>query len=77
MDEIEWTVFAIECDEPHEADDLDFLDDHTVSLRATRSAKGDGRTYTLWLRAKDEAGNESEPVSVDVTVPHDQTTKSR
>jgi hypothetical protein len=72
-----WEVFAIECDDPHDSSDIEFVDDHTVSLRATRSGKGGGRIYTLWLRATDQAGNECDPVSVEVTVPHDQGKRMR
>lgn len=68
----EWRVIRIDCDQTLNADDVRVVDDHTVGLRATRSGRADSRTYTLWLVASDAIGNESEPVSVEVTVAHDQ-----
>jgi hypothetical protein len=44
--------------------------DHTVSLRAERSGRGNGRIYTITVQAMDAAGNVSEQKSVTVTVPH-------
>jgi hypothetical protein len=73
-----WEVFKVEADEPLCADDFEFAEnDQTVRLRAARLGDADSRTYTLWLRATDESGNESEPASVTVTVPHDQRNKAR
>jgi len=46
-------------------------DDRSVALRAERSAKGPGRTYTIRYRASDAAGNATEQ-AVTVAVPHDQ-----
>ena len=46
------------------------LGDGVVLLRAERSGKGSGRTYTVTLTAKDESGN-STTVIADVKVPHD------
>lgn len=46
--------------------------DHGLSLRAERSGRGDGRVYTITVQAQDCAGNQSTPVTLTVTVPHDQ-----
>lgn len=48
-------------------------DDGTVDVyvRAERSGLGDGRVYTVSIRAEDAAGNVSEK-SVEISVPHDQ-----
>ena len=44
-----------------------------VYLRAERSGNGEGRTYTVSIRAEDSSGNVSED-AVDIGVPHDQRT---
>jgi hypothetical protein len=44
----------------------------TVSLRAERQGKGEGRTYTIGVVCTDASGNVSEPASTTVFVPHDQ-----
>jgi hypothetical protein len=41
-------------------------------VRAECSGEGDGRVYTIEVQCEDAAGNESEPVTGTVTVPHDQ-----
>jgi Ca-activated chloride channel family protein len=55
----------------HTEPDVQFIDCHTVDVRAERQGGGDGRVYELGYRARDRSGN-----SVDgtcrVTVPHDQ-----
>ncbi|MES1215635.1 MAG: hypothetical protein ABUT20_08960, partial [Bacteroidota bacterium] len=45
------------------------VDDHHVQLRAERSAKGDGRIYTITITAADGSGN-SAVKTVQVRVPH-------
>jgi hypothetical protein len=42
-----------------------------VCLRSERSGLGDGRTYSVGLRATDDSGNASDG-AVDIPVPHDQ-----
>jgi hypothetical protein len=44
--------------------------DKTVSLRAERSGKTGPRIYTISVVATDESGNESQPKTIKVTVPH-------
>jgi hypothetical protein len=46
------------------------IDDHHVQLRAERSAHGNGRIYTISVKATDINGNERQ-VTVPVFVPHD------
>ena len=45
-----------------------------LQLRAERSGKGDGRTYTILLTAKDDAGNETS-TTVEVIAPHSRGKK--
>ncbi len=45
---------------------------HTVKLRAERSGKTGPRIYTIAVVATDAAGNESQPKTTTVTVPHDR-----
>ena len=49
----------------------------TVSLRAERSGTGTGRVYTITLQAIDAAGNASEPRTVTVVVPKNQSRARR
>jgi hypothetical protein len=55
----------------HTEPDVQFIDCHTVDVRAERQGNGDGRVYELGYRAIDPSGN-----SVDgtcrIAVPHDQ-----
>ncbi len=44
----------------------------TLSLRAERLGKGNGRTYTIGVVCVDGSGNVSQPASTTVFVPHDQ-----
>lgn len=46
---------------------------HTAKLRAERSGITGPRFYTITVVATDGAGNESQPRTVTVTVPHDQS----
>jgi Domain of unknown function DUF11 len=48
--------------------DWQVVDDHHVRLRAERSIKGDGRVYTITVRATDAAG-QTTTSAVTVTVP--------
>jgi hypothetical protein len=74
-------------DEPPEYDgDGNFLPDHevvginqstgviTLKLRAERSGKGDGRSYTITVTATDQSGNASTAEAV-VAAPHDKSKK--
>lgn len=54
------------------APDWKITGDHTVSLRAERSGRGNGRTYTITVQAVDAAGNLSEKATTTVTVPKSQ-----
>jgi len=56
------------------AGDIQITGDLTVSLRAERSGKGNGRTYTITVECKDAAGNASTSTTT-VTVPRDQGKK--
>lgn len=47
-------------------------DDREFLLRAERSGKGSGRTYTVTYQARDAAGNTT-TVSTQVSVPHDKS----
>jgi hypothetical protein len=47
-------------------------DDRNFLLRAERMGGGSGRVYTATYMATDASGNSSEPVVVEILVPHDQ-----
>jgi len=72
------TFVSITCNEPdnglgdgNTVDDIVIIDDFTFNLRAERSGKGSGRTYTITYKATDASGNES-MASVTIEVPHNQ-----
>lgn len=50
-------------------------DGQHIQLRAERSGKGNGRIYTITVKVKDAAGNESGEAIVTVSVAHDQGKK--
>ena len=52
--------------------DWEIVNDHSVRVRAERSGKGNGRVYTIKVRAQDAAGNSSKVCSVTVLVPKSQ-----
>jgi uncharacterized delta-60 repeat protein len=54
------------------AGDWEVIDAHHLTLRAERSSKGNGRTYTILITATDAAGNKSEQ-STKVEVPRDNS----
>lgn len=70
-----WRIVGIECNEPanaarnHTSPDWCIADEHTVFLRAERSASGDGRIYFIQVQATDSSGNQSETETVTVSVP--------
>lgn len=47
------------------------VDGTTVDLRAERTGKNNGRTYTITIEASDASGNTTTG-TIDVVVPHDQ-----
>jgi hypothetical protein len=47
------------------------IDDHHLQLRAERSGRGSGRTYTVTVTATDAAGNKASAAAT-VIVPHDK-----
>jgi hypothetical protein len=51
--------------------DIEIVDTFTLSLRAERSGRGDGRIYTVTYEVGDTCGNRR-VVSARVSVPHDQ-----
>jgi hypothetical protein len=81
---VRWGILRVTSNEPingpgdgNTEPDWMIVDRHTVELRAERSGNGTGRVYTIWLGAADEAGNMSEPKTVEVIVPHDQGKKAK
>ncbi|ANE51281.1 HYR domain-containing protein [Flavisolibacter tropicus] len=50
-------------------------DGQHIQLRAERSGTGTDRIYSIVLQVTDGSGNKSEPITVTVTVPHDQGKK--
>jgi hypothetical protein len=56
------------------AGDIQITGDLSLLLRAERSGKGNGRTYTITVECQDEAGNASTGTTT-VTVPRDQGKK--
>jgi PKD repeat protein len=72
------TFVSVTCSEPDNglgdgstANDIVIIDDFTFMLRAERSGKGSGRTYTITYTATDASGNGS-IASVTIEVPHNQ-----
>jgi hypothetical protein len=77
--EVRWTILRVTSNEPingpgdgNTRPDWRILDHDTVELRAERAGPLSGRIYTIWVGARDEAGNIAEPKTVNVVVPHDQ-----
>ncbi len=77
-----WKIVSIKSSEPinglgdgDTAPDWQITGDHTAKLRAERSGKGNGRTYTITIVGKDTSGNESTPATVTVKVPKNQSGK--
>jgi hypothetical protein len=58
------------------ASDWEITGDLTAKLRAERSGNGSGRIYTIQVMCYDASGNAT-PVSLQVTVPHDQSGKPK
>jgi hypothetical protein len=54
------------------APDWQIIGDQGLKLRAERSGRGNGRVYTIAVRATDQSGNMSEPKTVTVRVPKNQ-----
>ena len=52
--------------------DYEVIDNHTVRLRAERSGTGDGRIYTITIKATDDCGNSS-TTTTEVYVAHNIT----
>jgi hypothetical protein len=69
-----WKIIGVSSSEHENSSALDWqiTGDHTLRLRAERSSKGNGRTYTITLQATDPSGNLSDPAEVRVRVPHSQ-----
>jgi hypothetical protein len=53
------------------SNDIQIVDAHHVLLRAERSGKGNGRTYTLKATCTDAVGNSTTSGPVNVIVQHD------
>jgi hypothetical protein len=77
-----WKIIKVTSNEPvngmgddDNGPDWQITGDHSVKLRAERSGKGKGRTYTITIQAADTSSNLSQTRDVTVTVPHDQGKK--
>jgi hypothetical protein len=71
-----WKILSVTSNEPvngtgdgDTGPDWAITGDHTVQLRAERSGKGHGRTYSITIQASDQSGNTSSKV-LTVSVPH-------
>jgi len=71
-----WKIIAVTSNEPvrpgNTSPDWVITGDRGLSLRAERAGNGTGRVYTITVQARDCANNLSAPVSLTVSVPHDQ-----
>ena len=74
-------IIAVSSNEPvigsdngDRAPDWEITGDLTLNLRAERSGRANGRTYTVTVQCSDSAGR-TVTKAVLVTVPHDQTEK--
>ncbi|UCF45131.1 MAG: hypothetical protein JSW44_00365, partial [Candidatus Bathyarchaeota archaeon] len=73
-----WTLVSATSNEPDNGkgdgntiNDIEILGDTMFRLRAERSGRGQGRTYTITYSATDASGNSAE-ASVTITVPHNK-----
>ena len=71
-----WAVTDVHSTEPvngrgdnHRSPDWVITGDRTLMLRAERSGHGEGRVYSITIRAVDAADNLSEPIIVRVEAP--------
>ncbi len=74
-----WKITKVTSNEPvnglgdgDTAPDWQIVGDHGLKLRAERSGKGNGRTYTITVVATDTSGNVSAARTVTVKVPKSQ-----
>jgi hypothetical protein len=74
-----WKIISVTSNEPvnglgdgDTSPDWEIAGDRGLRLRAERSGRGDGRVYTITVRAFDSTGNLSEPKTVTVRVPKSQ-----
>jgi hypothetical protein len=72
-------VLTVSSDEPvnakgdgNSSEDWQVIDAHHVLLRAERSGKGSGRTYTITITCTNDTNKLSSTKTVTVFVPHDQ-----
>lgn len=79
-----WKIIRVTSNEPvneggsgNTAPDWKITGDHAVNLRAERSGRGDGRTYTITIQAVDAAGNLSQTATTTVNVPKSQGNRGK
>lgn len=65
-----WKIISVSGDDGSSASDWQITGDHTLKLRAERSGKDDGRTYTITVQTTGSSGNLSVLSTVTVSVPH-------
>lgn len=73
-----YRIIEVHSNEPEEENgdgetepDWQIIDDHTLLLRAERSGSGEGRVYTITVKALDTSGN-SISSKVEVRIPHNK-----
>lgn len=69
--QLDCRITAISGDDGMTAADAEITGPLTLALRATRSGRGDGRTYTARVECSDDAGNKASKI-VEIVVPHDR-----